>query len=149
MGDIKWPNTDPTTAVYRDCSCSFPRVDPPISQTHYFRPDSWVSNSLEDWLLLPPSPPGMALSVSVEWGRWDHHMIITSLFIVPFKKKKEKNRVLNANIIFHYYVTLNNNAILLKRDKQMQLKIRRSHNASALFGHSVILPGNICSLSTI
>ena len=37
---------------------------------------------------------------------------------------KKKRTVLKANVSFHYYVTLNNYTILLKRDKQMELKIR-------------------------
>lgn len=61
----------------------------------------------------------MTRSVSVEQEEErDHRMIIVSLFIAPFKKNSFK-----ANVSFHYYVTLNNNTVLLKRDKQVELKI--------------------------
>lgn len=51
----------------------------------------------------------------------------TVMVYIPIKKKQKP--VLRVNMILHYYVTLNNIAVLLKRDNQREWKMRQSHKA--------------------
>lgn len=102
-------------------------ADAVIFQTQYFRPHSWVSNGHEPWHDdVKPSPPDTTLNILSRMGMkmrpsHDHTVMVN----IPIKKRT----VLRVNMILHYYVTLNNIAILLKRDNQREWKMRQSHKA--------------------
>lgn len=134
-----------TLSLNSDCSCSFPQQILSFSRLNTSGHPHGFSTAMSLDMLLPPSPPDITLSIPSRMGgnlkpSYDH----TAIVYTPIKKRT----VLRANAIFHYYVTLNNIAILLKRDKEREWKMRQSHEADILFGHSKILPGSIYQLLT-
>lgn len=148
-----WQSSDQTLtppllsalSVHSDHTCSFPQQILSFSRLSPSDHTQGSPPAMSLDMLLPPSPPDITLSIPSRMGRkmrpsYDH----TAIVYIPIKKRT----VLRANVIFHYYVTLNNIAILLKRDKQREWTMRQSHKAGILFGHSKILPGSICQLLT-